>query len=152
MLKVWVAVGLVLVMTGCSGFWQSRAGVKDGKLRSCPITPNCVNSEENWPLSGIEPISYEGSPEEARTRLLAILKDRKRVNVVKVEDRYIYAEFTSAIIGFVDDVEFLIVEAPKVIHVRSASRLGITDFFVNRIRVEGIRERFAEAGKEKARP
>ena len=44
-----------------------------------------------------------------------------------------------------DDVEFLLVASEQVIHVRSASRLGITDFGVNRARVEELREAFDEA-------
>jgi uncharacterized protein (DUF1499 family) len=44
--------------------------------------------------------------------------------------------------GFVDDVEFLVDDAAKVIHVRSASRLGESDMGVNRSRIEAIRTQF----------
>jgi len=49
--------------------------------------------------------------------------------------------------GFVDDVEFLLDEKAGVIHVRSASRLGRSDFGVNRDRVETIRRQIASAMK-----
>ena len=51
---------------------------------------------------------------------------------------YLYAEFTSRLMGFVDDVEFLL-EAAGAIQVRSASRLGKGDLGVNRARIEAIR-------------
>jgi len=46
--------------------------------------------------------------------------------------------------GFVDDVEFLIAPTAKVIHVRSASRLGESDLGVNRKRIETIRAKLNE--------
>lgn len=50
---------------------------------------------------------------------------------------YLYAEFRTPIMRFVDDVEFFF--DGNVIHVRSASRLGRRDFGVNRKRVEELR-------------
>ena len=47
--------------------------------------------------------------------------------------------FTSAVFRFVDDVEFEVDEAARVVHVRSASRVGRGDFGANRKRVEAIR-------------
>ena len=50
-----------------------------------------------------------------------------------------YAEFKSAGMGFVDDVEFALDEKSGLIQSRSASRLGIRDLDVNRKRIEAIR-------------
>ena len=57
---------------------------------------------------------------------------------------YLYAEFKSAGLGFVDDVEFALDEKASIIHVRSASRMGMRDFNVNRARIDSIR---AQLGK-----
>jgi uncharacterized protein (DUF1499 family) len=46
---------------------------------------------------------------------------------------------------FVDDAEFYLDEKAGVIHVRSASRLGSSDFGVNRARIESIRAKLAQA-------
>jgi uncharacterized protein (DUF1499 family) len=62
-----------------------------------------------------------------------------RTTVVAAETGYLYAEFRSKLMGFVDDVEFLVDPAKGVIHVRSASRLGRRDFGVNRDRIERLR-------------
>jgi uncharacterized protein (DUF1499 family) len=70
-----------------------------------------------------------------------------------VQERYIHAEFTSFLFRFVDDVEFLLDDGSKTIHVRSASRVGYSDLGVNRRRVEAIRSRFdALRGKEGLNP
>jgi uncharacterized protein (DUF1499 family) len=52
---------------------------------------------------------------------------------------YLHAECRTKWMGFVDDVEFLLDPAARVIHVRSASRLGRRDFGTNRERIEAIR-------------
>jgi uncharacterized protein (DUF1499 family) len=47
--------------------------------------------------------------------------------------------------GYVDDTEFYLDEKAGVIQVRSASRLGRSDFGVNRERIESIRAQLAQA-------
>jgi uncharacterized protein (DUF1499 family) len=66
----------------------------------------------------------------------------KRAKVVTAEVRYLHVEFTSAVFRFVDDAEFFIDDAQKLIHMRSAARLGYYDFGVNRKRLETIRQIF----------
>ena len=74
--------------------------------------------------------------------LIAVIQKMKRTRIMTVQERYIHAEFTSFLFRFVDDVEFLLDEGSKTIHVRSASRIGYSDLGVNRKRVEAIRTRF----------
>ena len=73
--------------------------------------------------------------------LLEILASEPRVRVVEQQERYLRAEFTSLVFRFVDDVEFLIGE--RQIDVRSASRIGHSDFGVNRKRIEHLRRRLS---------
>jgi uncharacterized protein (DUF1499 family) len=61
-----------------------------------------------------------------------------RTTVISEKENYLYAEFRSKLLGFVDDVEFFYDGA--AIQVRSASRLGRRDFAVNRKRVEKLRQ------------
>jgi len=65
--------------------------------------------------------------------------------IVRATPEYLYAEFRSRIMRFVDDVEFALDAARGVIHVRSASRVGVRDFGVNRARVEALRGALAAA-------
>ena len=55
---------------------------------------------------------------------------------------YLRAEFTSQLMRFVDDVEFLI--GQDAVEVRSASRLGHSDLGVNRERIEGLRQQLSQ--------
>jgi uncharacterized protein (DUF1499 family) len=68
----------------------------------------------------------------------------KRSEIVTAGTNYIHATFTSALFGFVDDVEFSFDEQNKIMNVRSASRTGYSDLGVNRKRVEEIRRRFVK--------
>ena len=65
---------------------------------------------------------------------------------MQVEPDYIHVEFRSAFFEFVDDVEFLIDDGAKLVHFRSAARMGSYDFNVNRNRMEDIRKRFMGPG------
>ncbi len=125
-----------------AGNRPTNLGVKQGQLLACPNTPNCVNSQSTDPKSQIAPLPFSGSPTEAITRLKTVIEGQPRTKIITEDSNYLYAEFTSALMGFVDDVEFYLDEAAGVIHVRSASRLGQSDLGVNRKRIETIRSQF----------
>jgi uncharacterized protein (DUF1499 family) len=116
------------------------AGLQDGKLVSCPDSPNCVNSDEPG-KHAIAPFKLESAPAQAWQALERLLAETPRVKVVTRTEQYLHAEFTSTVLRFVDDVEFSLRPEPGVIAVRSASRVGYYDFGANRRRVEDLRER-----------
>ena len=128
-----------------AGKRPNNLGVTAGKLASCPSTPNCVCSQidKSDNQHYIEPITYEGSPQDALTKLKGVIQGMERTAIITEEANYVYAEFTSKLMGFVDDVEFYLDETENVIQVRSASRLGKSDLGVNRQRVEEIRKLMA---------
>ena len=113
-------------------------------LKACPSSPNCVSSQAVDPEHAITPIAYSESRAEALARLKRVLAFMKRTTIVAERADYLHAEARSLIFRFVDDVEFYLPENQKVIHVRSASRVGYSDLGVNRKRVEEIRKRFNE--------
>ena len=118
---------------------------ENGKMMtSCPSTPNCVSSIDRDQKHYIEPLRFAESSKDAQNSLLAVLSSLKRTRVVTFEENYIHAESISAIMRFVDDVEFFFDVRQKVIHVKSASRVGYSDLGVNRRRLEKIRTRFRE--------
>jgi len=124
---------------------MSEAGLVDGKLRPCPSSPNCVCSQESDPSHRVEPWPFSDEPEAARERLLAALKSLPRMELLSSEPRYLHATFTSAIFRWVDDVELLIDEEARLVHVRSASRSGWSDLGVNRRRARDLRATFESA-------
>lgn len=115
------------------------------RLAPCPRTPNCVSTQAPPGPKQMDPIPYTGTRAEAQERLLRVLRAHPRTRIVQEEPGYIHAECRSLIFRFVDDVELELDEAARLIHFRSASRLGRKDFGVNRARMEQIRTAF-EAG------
>jgi len=133
-----------------SGTRPDNLGARDGRLAPCRPTPNCVSSQADANRDAghyIAPIRIQGSARDVWAALRTVLRANPRVSIVADREDYLYAEFTSTIMGFVDDAEFLLDEEAGVIHVRSASRLGRSDFGVNRERVEAIRSRIEAAVK-----
>jgi len=124
-------IGL-LTLLGCAGERPASLGVVDGRLATCPDSPNCVSSFETRESHQIAPL--EASIAQVRSQILAM----PGAQIIREQDQYLYAEFTSRLMGFVDDVEFL--EQAGQTHVRSASRLGQSDLGVNRKRIEAIRQ------------
>jgi uncharacterized protein (DUF1499 family) len=113
----------------------SNLGVRDGRLAPCKRSPNCVSSQAD-PLDKehyIAPIAYAGTMEALREAIAGL----SLATLVKAEGNYLYAEFRTPFLRFVDDVEFL--KDGEVLHVRSASRLGRRDFKANRNLVEQLR-------------
>ena len=112
-------------------------GVKDGRLAPCRRTPNCVSSQAD-PADRehyIAPIAFRGRMEELRRAVQSMA----RTTVITAERNYLYAEYRTPLMRYVDDVELYYDERAGLVHVRSASRLGRRDFGVNRKRVEELR-------------
>ena len=120
-------------------------GVKDGRLADCPDSPNCVCSQEDRETHHVDPLKYEGDGPAALARLVKVIENWPRAKIVTRTDNYLHAEFTTPILRFVDDVEFLLAEEENAIHVRSGSRVGHSDMGVNRKRVEALRKAFESA-------
>jgi uncharacterized protein (DUF1499 family) len=108
-------------------------------LRPCPASPNCVSTQATDERHAIAPFRYRKSFAEAREAVKALVGSLPRTKLVEEDDRYLHYEFTSLLLRFVDDVEFLFDEETKTVHFRSASRVGYGDFGVNRKRMEQIR-------------
>ncbi len=124
--------------------WKRPAnlGVKEGRFSPCKRSPNCVSSQadpgdrEHY----IAPIVFRGS----MTTLRRAVESMERAIVINVDSNYLYAEYRTRLMRYVDDVELYYDEKQSLVHVRSASRLGRRDFGVNRNRVEALRRIIAE--------
>ena len=121
----------------------TNSGINNGLFTACPATPNCVNSQaavgdaEHF----IKPIEIGGDTSQRMTDLKLAIKSMPRSTIIKETNNYLDVEFTSQLMGFVDDVEFYFDSNGKSIQVRSASRLGESDLGVNRQRIEEIRSK-----------
>lgn len=140
-------VMLSVLVVGCTGVRPVYLGIKDGKFAPCPSWSNCVSSQSVDREHAVEPLPFPGTVTGAHEALRNIILSMKRCQIITDTDSYIHAEFTSAVFRFVDDTEFWFDKNAKVIHVRSASRIGHSDRGVNRKRVEEIRARWIASGK-----
>lgn len=157
-IMTWLLVTLVLVVIGVfaagrvgllAGNEPADLGVKDGRLEPPSLTENSVSSQAglypDHPMKAyaeIAPIEFTGDPGAALDRLRRIVESTEGGRVVRTTPNYLYVQFQTRWLRFVDDAEFFVDESAKVIHVRSASRIGRKDFGVNRARIEAIRARF----------
>lgn len=118
-----------------SGKRPGNLGVTNGQLAALPKKPNCVSSQSGGSKQRVEPI--KGSIAQAA----AVLRETDGVEIIEQRDDYLYAECSTPTVGFVDDLE-LLADGDKL-QVRSASRLGYSDWGVNRKRVEALRAKLA---------
>ncbi len=148
---------LVLVGLGAGqlGLLRGKApgdlGVNDGKLKAPSTTPNSVSSQADlWPGhprradARIAPLAVAGEPAAAMARVKAAVETVPGATVVKAEGDYLYAEFTTPLMHYTDDVEFWFDRPAGVVQLRSASRLGSSDMGANRQRIEALRARLSQ--------
>jgi uncharacterized protein (DUF1499 family) len=124
--------------------------VRDGKLKPPSTTPNSVSSQAGlWvdhprrEEAAIAPLALRGDGPATIARLAQIAEGMAGARIVERRPDYLYVQFTSRLMRFVDDAEFWFDPATGVIQVRSASRVGRGDLGVNRARIEALRERLA---------
>ena len=114
-------------------------GVVDGRLAPPKRTPNCVSSQAD-PADRehyIAPLAFRGDFSDVEKAVVAM----RGATLIKREGNYLYAEYRTPLMRYVDDVELLYDPQAGVVHVRSASRLGRRDLGVNRKRIEALRSR-----------
>ena len=114
------------------------------KLKQCPDSPNCVSSQSHSTSHQIEPLSYRSSSEEAMQQIKQIMLAFPRTKLIEEKKQYLHVEFKTFIFRFVDDVEIIVDDSEKIIHLRSASRVGRSDFGTNRRRIEKIKSQFKQ--------
>eukprot|EP00250_Pteridium_aquilinum_P001280 c11491_g1_i1 orf=71-754(+) len=152
------SAAILLCLLRFSGTRPGYLGVQKNppSLALCPPTPNCISTSEelNDPSHFVPPWTYNPedgrgkknpvSREQAMKELLDVIKVTKPDNftpkIVEQRDDYVYVEYESPILGFVDDVEFWFPPGGRsLVEYRSASRFGKTDFDINRKRIRALR-------------
>lgn len=153
LVMVMLALAAALVLAGQLGFLSGNAptdlGVRDGRLKPPSGTPNSVSSQADlYPdhpqraYSAIAPLVVSGDADLAMQKLVAILKASERTVLVTQQNDYLYAQCSTPLLRFTDDLELWLDRKAGVIHLRSASRLGHGDMGANRARIEKLRAQF----------
>ena len=117
-------------------------------LEPCPATPNCVSTRAERDSQRMDPIPFSGSLDEARSRLVDLLEAEPRVRLEAVDRHRIVSVFTTRLMRFKDDVVFVLDPEERVIHFRSASRVGRSDWGANRDRMERLTRAFLASEAE----
>lgn len=146
-----VALAVLLVLAGQLGWLSGTApenlGVRDGRLKPPAKTPNSVSSQADLhagtsalvDYARIAPLAAGDDPAATMQRLKKVITATPGARIVDARPDYLYVQFATRWLKFVDDTEFWLSDRERVIHVRSSSRLGRKDFGVNRARIEQIR-------------
>jgi len=154
-LVIWSVVAVLVlivlaVAAGRLGYLQGTPpddlGVRDGKLKPPSMTENSVTSQAAlYPdhpqrkYADIAPLPVKGEGRATLAKIKTIVEGMEGAKVIKSEPGYLYAQFTTKLMKYVDDVEFWFDPKANAIQVRSASRVGRGDMGVNRKRIEAVR-------------
>jgi len=146
MKKSLTMVSLVLLFSACQAPRPNHLGIKNVSgstvLEKCPQKPNCINSHFDGDKEHfLDPLKYEGSKDQAKNLLKAVMKRSSNAKLVNESEDYLHYEFSSSIFKFIDDVEFNFTEN-GLIHFKSASRTGYSDLGVNKKRMNEISFRY----------
>lgn len=148
-----LSLAAAFVLAGQLGLLQGQPprdlGVRNGRLKPPSDTPNSVSSQADlYPdhpqrsYAAIAPLSFTGDADMAMQRLAAILKATEHTVLVTQQPDYLYAQCSTPLLRFTDDLELWLDRNAGVIHLRSASRLGHGDLGANRARIEKLRAQF----------
>lgn len=142
----WIVALIVVLFVGffvyvnISNKLPEGLGLTDGELMPCPSSPNCVSTQaspedvEHY----AEPIVYTGDRMKTQLLIESFILNNGNAHLVSSTLGYVHFEVKSPLVGYIDDVEFYLPAADSVVHVRSASRVGYSDFGTNRERVRQI--------------
>ncbi len=147
---VLIVLALAAIAAGQAGLLAGKEpqdlGVRDGKLKPPSKTENSVSSQATlYPehpqrrYAEMAPLALRGDGPATLAKIKLVVQAMPGAKVVKADGDYLYAQFTTRLMKYVDDVEFWYDPAAQVIQVRSASRLGKSDLGANRKRVEAVR-------------
>ena len=108
-------------------------GVHGGSLSPCPTAAHCARAD--WPSA---------HPEADLALLAPVIEAMPRTQVLERSADYLHATASSALFGFVDDLELHADPQAGVLQARSVSRLGDSDLGVNGRRLAALHDVLAE--------
>jgi uncharacterized protein (DUF1499 family) len=102
-------------------------GVHGGALSPCPSRAHCARVD--WRVA---------DPEATLAALRPVIAAMPRTELVEESSAYLHATSSSALFGFVDDLELYADPAHGLLQARSVSRLGDSDLGVNAQRLASL--------------
>lgn len=139
-MKPFIIIGLSLLIIACSRGVASN--MTDRTTDLCGNKPNCVSTEESREKFSVAPFILR--PGVTLSQIERIALTLPGAEVIEKEENYLRVECTTRVLRFVDDLELKLQH--DQLKVRSESRVGYSDFGVNRRRVEALRDKMTAAG------
>jgi uncharacterized protein (DUF1499 family) len=112
----------------------AELGVRGGSLAPCPSPAHCARAD--W---------ASADPEAALAQLLPVVQALPRTQVLEQSATYLHATCSSALFGFVDDLELHADPTAGVLQARSVSHLGDSDLGVNGRRLAALERALADS-------
>ncbi|WP_045460748.1 DUF1499 domain-containing protein [Vibrio hyugaensis] len=128
----------LLSLTACS---QGVTTMTDRSQSPCGDKPNCVSTQDTREEYNLTPFTLTESTDIDAIEQVALELPGAKTAVK--EGNYLRIECTSKIMRFVDDLELKIEDEQLI--VRSESRVGYSDFGVNRKRANQLRSLLTNA-------
>ena len=120
---------LTLALFHLVGPVPADLGVHNGALSPCASPAHCARAD--WSVA---------DPAAALAALVPVIEATPRTEVLEQGEGYLHATATSALFGFVDDLELYADSSGGVLQARSVSRLGDSDLGVNAQRLAALRQ------------
>ncbi len=157
-MKTFLLIAVVLLLIGLAYFYYlgirsqsgSAKGLVDGRLAPCPDTPNCICTEYPESTSHYtDPVSIHGFELQDINNLVQQSITDTGGQVVLNKENYISATYTSFLFRYVDDFEIHMDNKNHLLHIRSASRVGRSDFGANQKRITQFKLAFSRISQSK---
>ncbi|MFN7228863.1 MAG: DUF1499 domain-containing protein [Synechococcaceae cyanobacterium] len=132
-----LALLLPLALFHLVGPVPPELGAHDGRLAACPSPAHCARAD--WAVA---------DPAAALAALAPVVEGLPRTEVVERSGPYLHATASSALFGFVDDLELLADPQHGLLQARSVSRLGDSDLGVTGRRLAALQGALAAAVAE----
>ena len=137
LLILFISVGAIQLYRENSKL-PKNLGIKNGRLASMPETPNAVSTQTDDKDKKVEPFKFQIDKENSMEKIKKAIAEYGGASIIKEEENYMYVVFTTPVMKFKDDAEFYVDEENKVIHFRSASRVGRSDMGLNKERYDKL--------------
>jgi len=118
---LWLAIRLWLHFFGP----QAQNLANNNKLTPCPSSLKCY-------FVSVDLQQHSASPNLLQ-QLQQSVESMPGSRIININDNYLYATYTTRLMGYTDDLECLI--DANTLHCRSASRVGRSDLGANKKRV-----------------
>ncbi|MBT3516681.1 MAG: DUF1499 domain-containing protein, partial [Nitrospina sp.] len=82
---------IFILLTSCAGTRPDSIG----QFVDCPDKPNCVSTKSDVTSHKVSPLTYKSSLQEAKNKLIKIVKSIPRSQIINNNESFLHVEFTS---------------------------------------------------------